>query len=265
MLGSLLGMVLLAEAQNLITFFVALELLSIPLYVLCGSHRIRGSSLESGLKYLIVGSLGSATLLYGMAFIYGGSGSTDFAAIATGIGTDLADDPLILIGIALCAVGLAFKVSVAPFHQWTPDVYEGAPTPITVVHGGRDEGRRVRRLRPLLHRRPRPLGRPVAAGARRDRGDLDRRRQRRRAHADLAQAACSATPASPRPATSSSASWSRPRPGVERAGLLPRRLHADELRRLRGDRRSASARRPSATTSRRSRASAATARRSPGR
>ncbi len=131
MLGSVLGMVMLAEAQNLITFFVALELLSIPLYVLCGSHRSRHESLESGLKYLIVGSLGSATLLYGMAFIYGGSGSTSFNAIATGIGTSLSDDPLVLIGIALCAVGLAFKVSIAPFHQWTPDVYEGAPTPVT--------------------------------------------------------------------------------------------------------------------------------------
>jgi NADH-quinone oxidoreductase subunit N len=131
MLGSVLGMVMLAEAQNLITFFVALELLSIPLYVLCGSHRSRSESLESGLKYLIVGSLGSATLLYGMAFIYGGSGATSFTEIAAGIGTSLADDPLVLIGIALCAVGLAFKVSIAPFHQWTPDVYEGAPTPVT--------------------------------------------------------------------------------------------------------------------------------------
>ncbi len=131
LLGSVLGMVMLAQAQNLITFFVALELLSIPLYVLCGSHRSRPGSLESGLKYLIVGALGSATLLYGMAFIYGGSASTDFTEIAAGIGTDLSNDPLILIGIALCTVGLAFKVSVAPFHQWTPDVYEGAPTPIT--------------------------------------------------------------------------------------------------------------------------------------
>ncbi len=132
LLGSVLGMLLLAEAQNLISFFVALELLSIPLYVLCGSHRSRSKSLESGLKYLIVGSIGSATLLYGSAFIYGGSGgATDFTAIAQGIGTDLADDPLVLIGIAFVAVGLAFKVSIAPFHQWTPDVYEGAPTPIT--------------------------------------------------------------------------------------------------------------------------------------
>ncbi|MCB0876585.1 MAG: NADH-quinone oxidoreductase subunit N [Solirubrobacterales bacterium] len=132
LLGSVLGMVLLAEAQNLISFFVALELLSIPLYVLCGSHRSRTKSLESGLKYLIVGSIGSATLLYGLAFIYGGSGgATDFTAVAQGIGTDLADDPLVLIGIAFVAVGLAFKVSIAPFHQWTPDVYQGAPTPIT--------------------------------------------------------------------------------------------------------------------------------------
>jgi NADH-quinone oxidoreductase subunit N len=131
LLAAILGMVLLASAQNLIVFFVALELLSIPLYILCGSHRSRTASLESGLKYLIVGSLGSATLLYGLSFIYGGSGSTDFIAIAEGIGTDLADDPLILIGIGLIAVGLAFKVSIAPFHQWTPDVYEGAPTPVT--------------------------------------------------------------------------------------------------------------------------------------
>ena len=102
-----------------------------PLYVLCGSALRRRTSLESGLKYLIVGSLGSATLLYGLAFIYGGSGSTDFTGIREGIGAGLADDPLILIGIALTATGLAFKLSIAPFHQWTPDVYQGAPTPVT--------------------------------------------------------------------------------------------------------------------------------------
>jgi NADH-quinone oxidoreductase subunit N len=131
LLASVLGMVLIAQAQNLILVFVALELLSIPLYVLCGSARRRSASLESGLKYLIVGSLGSATLLYGLAFIYGASGSTDFTTIAEVIGGDLFDDPLVLIGIALSATGLAFKLSVAPFHQWTPDVYQGAPTPVT--------------------------------------------------------------------------------------------------------------------------------------
>jgi NADH-quinone oxidoreductase subunit N len=132
LLGSVLGMVLLAQAQNLVSFFIAIETLSIPLYILCAGDLRRERSLESGLKYLIVGSLGSATLLYGMAFFYGGSGSTDFAGIAAGIGREgLVGDPLVLIGIALVAVGLAFKTSIAPFHQWTPDVYEGAPTPIT--------------------------------------------------------------------------------------------------------------------------------------
>jgi NADH-quinone oxidoreductase subunit N len=132
LLGSVLGMVLLAQAQNLVTFFVAIETLSIPLYILCAANLRRERSLESGLKYLIVGSLGSATLLYGMAFLYGGSGSTEFAGIAAGISQKgVLGDPLILVGIGMTAVGLAFKASIAPFHQWTPDVYEGAPTPIT--------------------------------------------------------------------------------------------------------------------------------------
>jgi NADH-quinone oxidoreductase subunit N len=132
LLGSVLGMVLLSQAINLVTFFVALETLSIPLYILCATNLRREGSLESGLKYLIVGSIGSATLLYGMAFLYGGTGSTGFTGIAAGIAHEgLVGDPLILIGIAMAAVGLAFKTSIAPFHQWTPDVYQGAPTPIT--------------------------------------------------------------------------------------------------------------------------------------
>jgi NADH-quinone oxidoreductase subunit N len=132
LLGSVLGMTLLAQATDLVSFFVAIETLSIPLYILCAANLRRERSLESGLKYLIVGSLGSATLLYGMALLYGGSGSTGFAGIAAGISQEgVLGDPLVLVGIGLTAVGLAFKTSVAPFHQWTPDVYEGAPTPIT--------------------------------------------------------------------------------------------------------------------------------------
>src|SRR6185503_4222118 len=83
-----------------------------------------------GLKYLIIGSVGSATLLYGLAFVYGATGETGYAAIAAKVGP-VASDPLLLTGIALTLAGMAFKASVAPFHQWTPDVYEGAPTPIT--------------------------------------------------------------------------------------------------------------------------------------
>ncbi|HUR84428.1 MAG TPA: NADH-quinone oxidoreductase subunit N [Solirubrobacteraceae bacterium] len=133
LLTSIAGMIVLVAAQNLVTVFLGLELLSIPLYVLCATEMRRASSLESGLKYLVVGSLGSATLLYGLAFLYGATGATDFSAIATalGDGDDLVTDPLLLTGIALTIVGLGFKASVAPFHQWTPDVYEGAPTPVT--------------------------------------------------------------------------------------------------------------------------------------
>jgi NADH-quinone oxidoreductase subunit N len=131
MLTSAAGMVILAAAQNLVTVFLGLELLSVPLYVLCATEMRRERSLESGLKYLIIGSIGSATMLYGLAFLYGASGDTDFRGIAAAISGGNAHDSLLLTGIALTLVGLAFKASVAPFHQWTPDVYEGAPTPVT--------------------------------------------------------------------------------------------------------------------------------------
>jgi len=132
LLSSIGGMSLLASAQNTVLVFLGLELLSIPLYVLCATEMKRERSLESGLKYLIIGSVGSATLLYGLALIYGATGATDFTAIATSLSSGgLATNPLTLTGIALCVAGLCFKASVAPFHQWTPDVYEGAPTPIT--------------------------------------------------------------------------------------------------------------------------------------
>jgi len=131
-LTSTAGMSVLVAAQNTVSLFLGIELLSIPLYVLCATELHRSPSLESGLKYLVIGSVGSATLLYGLAMIYGATGSTDFDAIASAIASGgLASDPLLLTGIALVVVGLAFKSSVAPFHQWTPDVYEGAPTPIT--------------------------------------------------------------------------------------------------------------------------------------
>jgi NADH-quinone oxidoreductase subunit N len=133
---SVLGMMILVSAQNLVTLFIGIELLSIPLYVLCASEYRREGSLESGLKYLVIGSVGSATLVYGLALVYGSTGSTDFSTIATAVSTGklaggIAGDPMLLTGIGLVIAGLAFKASVAPFHQWTPDVYEGAPTPIT--------------------------------------------------------------------------------------------------------------------------------------
>jgi NADH-quinone oxidoreductase subunit N len=132
LLMSVLGMVVLVAANDLIVLFIGFELLSIPLYVLCATHMRREHSLESGLKYLIIGSVGSATLLYGLALLYGATGHTNFGDIEAAAGAgDVADDVLFLSAIALIMAGLAFKASVAPFHQWTPDVYEGAPTPVT--------------------------------------------------------------------------------------------------------------------------------------
>jgi NADH-quinone oxidoreductase subunit N len=133
LLFSVLGMAILVAATNLVTLFLGFELLSIPLYVLCATELRRERSLESGLKYLVVGSVGSATLVYGLALVYGATGSTDYAGIAHAIaaGNGVGGDVLLLSGIGLTLVGLAFKASVAPFHQWTPDVYEGAPTSVT--------------------------------------------------------------------------------------------------------------------------------------
>jgi NADH-quinone oxidoreductase subunit N len=136
LLFSILGMAVFVSAQNLISLFLGIELLSIPLYVLCASETRRQGSLESGLKYLVIGSVGSATLAYGFALVYGATGSTDFATIGSALSQGklaggALGNPMILTGLGLVIVGFAFKASVAPFHQWTPDVYEGAPTPIT--------------------------------------------------------------------------------------------------------------------------------------
>ena len=133
---SVLGMAVFVSAQNLITLFLGIELLSIPLYILCASETRREGSLEAGLKYLVVGSVGSATLVYGLGLVYGATGSTDFGAIGAALSQGklaggVLGNPMVLTGLGLTIVGFAFKASVAPFHQWTPDVYEGAPTPIT--------------------------------------------------------------------------------------------------------------------------------------
>jgi NADH-quinone oxidoreductase subunit N len=123
------GMSFFVAASNLMTLFLGLEWFSISLYILCAIAVDSLPSLESGLKYLIVGSFGSAILLFGSAFVYGATGVIGYADIAAG--TDEADRFLLVLGLALILVGLAFKASAAPFHMWTPDVYQGAPTPVT--------------------------------------------------------------------------------------------------------------------------------------
>ena len=126
------GMVFLATASNLITLFLGLEWFSISLYILCAIDRELVGSLEAGLKYLIVGGFGSAILLFGSALVYGATGAIEFDRIAQVVQQQsLSDDALLVTGLALMIGGLGFKASAAPFHMWTPDVYEGAPTPVT--------------------------------------------------------------------------------------------------------------------------------------
>jgi NADH-quinone oxidoreductase subunit N len=126
------GMCFLVTANNLMTLFLGLEWFSISLYILCAIDSELEGSLEAGLKYLIIGSFGSAVLLFGSALVYGATGRLAFDRIAQQItAQNLTGDALVVAGLAMIIVGLGFKASAAPFHMWTPDVYEGAPTPVT--------------------------------------------------------------------------------------------------------------------------------------
>ena len=175
---------MLVAAQNLVTLFLGLELLSIPLYVLCATEMRRERSLESGPEVPDhrLGRLGDAALRPGDALRRDGLDGLLRHRRRRSSG-DLLDDPLLLTGIALSLVGLAFKASVAPFHQWTPDVYEGAPTPVTafmaVATKAAAFGVALRLFDVALIDAQRRLG----PGARRARDDHDHRRQRRRARA----------------------------------------------------------------------------------
>jgi NADH-quinone oxidoreductase subunit N len=126
------GMAFLTTASTLMTLFLALEWFSISLYILCAIDVQLVGSLEAGLKYLIVGGFGSAMLLFGSALVYGATGALRFDEIAQAVtAQNLSHDALLVTGLALLIGGLGFKASAAPFHMWTPDVYEGAPTPVT--------------------------------------------------------------------------------------------------------------------------------------
>lgn len=134
-LGATAGMMVLAHGLNLIVIFLGIELLSIALYVLSGFAHTEERSQEAGLKYLLLGGFASGFLLFGMALVYGETGHTGLpqisASISAGLSAGQPQDPLLYMGIVLIFVGLAFKISAAPFHLWTPDVYQGAPTSVT--------------------------------------------------------------------------------------------------------------------------------------
>ncbi|HJR26710.1 MAG TPA: NADH-quinone oxidoreductase subunit N [Acidimicrobiales bacterium] len=130
LLSSLLGMTVMASSRDLVSIFVALELLSIPAYLLAGWRKRDLHGNEAGAKYYLMGVFASAVMLYGMSLLYGFSGSTLLTDIGASIGAG-ESRPLVTLGIILLVVGFAFKVSAVPFHTWAPDTYEGAPTPIT--------------------------------------------------------------------------------------------------------------------------------------
>ena len=129
---SIVGMMIFAGANDLMVMFIALELMSIPIYVLTGINRRDRRSAEGALKYFLLGAFSSAFFLFGIALAYGGSGSANLADIAVAVGTDgIGASKLLLVATALLAVGFGFKIAAVPFHMWTPDAYEGAPAPIT--------------------------------------------------------------------------------------------------------------------------------------
>ncbi|MBK5223641.1 MAG: NADH-quinone oxidoreductase subunit N [Acidimicrobiia bacterium] len=130
LISSLMGMVLMASARDLVTIFVALELLSIPAYLLAGWRKRSLEGNEAGMKYFLMGVFASAIMLYGMSLLYGVAGDTRLAEIgeAVGRGDSL---PIVTLGVVFTLIGFAFKVSAVPFHTWAPDTYQGAPTPIT--------------------------------------------------------------------------------------------------------------------------------------
>ena len=132
MMFAVFGMMLFPAANDLLTMFVGLEVLSLPLYLLSGlARRRRLLSQEAALKYFLLGAFSSGFFLYGAALLYGYSGSLQFAAINEAVRNDVGNASLLLIGTGLLSVGLLFKVGAVPFQSWTPDVYQGAPTPVT--------------------------------------------------------------------------------------------------------------------------------------
>ena len=132
LLFSIGGMLMFPAAGDLLTMFVALEVFSLPLYLLCGlARRRRLLSQEASMKYFLLGAFSSAFFLYGTALLYGFANSVQLADISVAVQEQVGRDGLLLLGTAMLAVGLLFKVGAAPFHAWTPDVYQGAPTPVT--------------------------------------------------------------------------------------------------------------------------------------
>jgi NADH-quinone oxidoreductase subunit N len=131
LLSAVFGMVIMASARDLIGIFIALEMLSIPAYLMAGWRKRTRTGNEAGMKYYLMGVFASAVMLYGMSLIFGGTGTTILAEIGDKVNANFMDEPVAVLGIIFVLIGFAFKVSAVPFQNWAPDTYEGAPTPVT--------------------------------------------------------------------------------------------------------------------------------------
>jgi NADH-quinone oxidoreductase subunit N len=160
MLLATVGMMIMVSASNLMTLYLGLELQSLSLYVLASFARDDLRSSEAGLKYFVLGGLASGLLLYGISLVYGFSGTMDFGKLASLLTNPETASPGVIVGVVFILVGLAFKVSAVPFHMWTPDVYEGAPTSVTVFFA---TAPKVAAMALLLRVMSSPFGHLVAA------------------------------------------------------------------------------------------------------
>lgn len=131
LVSSVIGMVVMSSARDLITIFVALEMLSIPAYLLASWRKRTKTGIEGGMKYYLMGVFASAVMLYGMSLIFGATGSTLLTDVGQRLDGSIGEQPVVVLGIVFTLIGFAFKVSAVPFHNWAPDTYEGAPTPVT--------------------------------------------------------------------------------------------------------------------------------------
>ena len=160
MLLATVGMMIMVSASNMMTLYLGLELQSLSLYVLAAFARDDLRSSEAGLKYFVLGGLASGLLLYGMSLVYGFSGTMDFGQLASLLSDPTKASPGLIVGVVFVLVGLAFKVSAVPFHMWTPDVYEGAPTSVTAFFA---TAPKVAAMALLLRVMSTPFGHLVAA------------------------------------------------------------------------------------------------------
>ena len=234
LLFSLVGMMGLVSATELVSLFVALEIMSIALYGLVGLRRDRPESQEAALKYFVTGAFSSAFFLYGVALLYGVAGSTRLDRIALAAARPgPGEQGLALLGIGFLLVGFGFKVASVPFHMWAPDVYEGAPTTVTAFMAAGVKVAAFGALLRIFGQALAPLAVRVAARGGRPRGGDHGRRQPGRARPDQPEADARLFLHRPRRLPAHRARGALGAGGA-RGPLLPRRLRGGEPGRLRG-------------------------------